>query len=253
MGEASGATAAEQRSSAADDLACRSRVLQSAVMERVLARHSAGADSKVRFFAEGLSSITNRLWMLERTTRRVVYNLQQRTWFDPLRRERQLNLRTRSRKLRGHLITQPVDHLPLIATCHPDTWIAPVHLTGIAIDERLALFPGPMSSRGLPTAWLCTDQDIVTAFCGIWEESQRQAVPISEVPGIVRLSERQVDIAALLSRGAKDATVARLLGVSPRTVTSEIGRLLDAFGVSTRWEAGMVIGRACPPRNVSRD
>jgi DNA-binding NarL/FixJ family response regulator len=71
------------------------------------------------------------------------------------------------------------------------------------------------------------------------------------VPGLVRLTERQLDIASLLSRGTKDATIARLLGVSPRTVAGDVGRILDAFGVSNRWEAGMVLGRACPPNIIT--
>lgn len=240
--------AAEHGLSAGDDLERRARALQSAVTEKVLAAQRGEiADNDLRLFAEGLPAIIDRLPVLERATGSAVYNLQQRTHFDPLRRERSLNRRARSRRLRGHLITPAADHLSLIAACHPDTWVAPVPLIGLAIDERVALFPGPLSVRGLPTAWLCRDRELVSAFCEIWEDTKRQAIPIHDVPGVVRLSERQVDVAALLSRGAKDATIARRLGVSPRTVTSDIGRLLDAFRVSTRWEAGMVIGRACPP------
>ncbi|MFR9780574.1 helix-turn-helix transcriptional regulator [Micromonospora sp. MS34] len=221
--------------------------------ERVLAaQRGETADNGLRFFAEGLSAITDRLPVLERATGSVLHNLQRRTDFDPLRRERSLNRRTRSRKIRGHMITQPADHLSLIAACHPDTWVAPVPMTGLAIDERLALFAGPLSAHGQPTAWLCSDQDLVTTFCDIWEETKRRAVPVHDAPGVVPLSERQVDVAALLCRGAKDATIARLLGVSRRTVTSDIGRIMDAFGVSTRWEAGMVIGRACPPSHTRR-
>lgn len=247
MGEATRVTPDCPGSLDRPDLARRSRVLQAAVLDRVLAAQSAGVpDDGLRLFGEGLGTIKDRLPLLERATRRSVYNLQRETLFDPLRREREPNRRSRSKGVHGHLITQPVDHLALVAACHPETWVGSVHMAGIAVDERIALFPGPPSKRGLPTAWLCTDQDLVATFCGIWEDTQRHAVPIWEFPGIIRLSERQVDIAALLSKGAKDTTIARLIGVSPRTVTSDIGRLLDAFGVSTRWEAGMVIGRASP-------
>jgi DNA-binding NarL/FixJ family response regulator len=120
-------------------------------------------------------------------------------------------------------------------------------MVGIAVDERMALFPGPPSPGGLSTAWLCTDQDLVGEFCDIWERTKRQAVPIRDVPGLVHLTERQLHIAGLLSSGTKDATIARLLGVSPRTVAGDVGRLLDAFGVSNRWEAGMMLGQASLP------
>ncbi|MEV6814629.1 helix-turn-helix transcriptional regulator [Micromonospora sp. NPDC051296] len=247
MAEATRVPAAERDSSGTETLERRSFALRSVVMDRIRAVQQLGVHDRAMMpFAEGLPAILDRLVVLERSTRSAVYNLQPQMFFDPLRRERDLNRRTRARKLKGHLIASPNDYLSLLAPCHPDTWVAPVHLMGIAIDERLALFPGPVSPGGRPTAWLCADRSLVAMFCEIWEEAKRQAVPIYDVPGLARLTERQVDIAALLARGAKDATVARLLGVSQRTVTSDIGRILDALGVSTRWEAGMIMGRACP-------
>ncbi|WP_139131425.1 helix-turn-helix transcriptional regulator [Micromonospora halophytica] len=238
---------------AADELGRRAHALRSAVIGRILdAQRSGVPDSGLRLFAEGLPAILSRLPMLESATKRVVHNLQQVIPFDPLRRERELNLRTRIRKINGHLIVAPSEHLSLVAACHPDTWVAPVRIAGLAVDERLALFPGPPSPQGLPTAWLSTDRNLIAEFCGIWEDVKRLAVPINDMPGVVRLTERQLDVAALLSRGAKDATSARLLGVSLRTVTSDIGKLMDAFGVATRWEAGMAIGRACPPGLTGR-
>ncbi len=233
-----------------DDLWRRSRALEAKIVDRLLAiEQGAGPDPTFALFGEGLQQVTSRLWRLERASQRLVQNLQRNVLFDPLRRDRELNQRMWSRKIGGHMITAPNGEMSLLAACHPDTWVAPaVHLAGLAIDERMALFTGPASSRGLATAWLCTDPDIVGEFCGIWEDTQRHAVPIYELPDITRPSERQVDIAALLSRGVKDATIARLLGVSPRTVTSDVSRLLDVFGVSTRWEAGMVIGASSLPQ-----
>ncbi|MEV0158383.1 helix-turn-helix transcriptional regulator [Micromonospora sp. NPDC050686] len=206
------------------------------------------AGGPVRLFAVGLPTILERLTLLERATSSVVYNLNSQSVFDPQRRERKPNQHTRERGLNGHLITGPSQHLSLVAAAHPDTWVAPkVQMTGIVIDERVGLFAGPPTPDGRPTAWLCRDPDLITGFCQLWWETQQQAVPIHEFPGVLPLAERQLAVAALLSRGTKDATIARRLGVSPRTVTSDVGRLLDAFGVATRWEGGIVLGRACPP------
>ncbi|MFI2652321.1 response regulator transcription factor [Micromonospora fulviviridis] len=222
--------------------------MQAAVYARITGVDPASTGGPVRLFAEGLPAIFERLKVLERATSSVVYNLAPRCRFDPQRREREPNLRSRARGLQGHMITVPMQHLSLVAAIHPDTWVAPkVEMGGIVIDERVGLFPGPPTPDGRPTAWLCRDTDVIMAFCQLWWETQQQAVPIREVPGILPLSERQLEVAALLGRGAKDATIARRLGVSPRTVTSDVGRLLDAFGVATRWEGGLVIGRACPP------
>ncbi|MEH0841708.1 helix-turn-helix transcriptional regulator [Micromonospora sp. CPCC 205711] len=248
MGDTKPETAAGPGDPGVDRLASMSRALEAAVSRRILAVRSGEAhDSQVRLFAEGLPAILDGLAMLEAATRYVVNNLQRSCAFDPSRRERLLNRRTRARKLQGHMILHPTEHLPLSAACHPDTWVAQVQGLGLAIDERLALFPGPYTGDGRPTAWLCSDPDLVAAFCELWHETKRSAVPVRDVPGLVRLTERQLDVVALLSKGAKDATISRLLGVSPRTVTSDVGKIMDAFGVATRWEAGMVIGRACPP------
>ena len=231
-----------------DELAARSWALQARVLARITAADPASTGGRLRLFAEGLPAILERLKVLERATSSVVYNLNARSVFDPQRREREPNERTRARGIRGHMITTPVQHLSLVAIAHPDTWVAPtVWTNGIVIDERVGLFSGPPTPDGRPTAWLCRDSDLVMGFCDLWWETRQRAVPIRDAPGVVPLTERQVEVAALLGRGAKDATIARRLGVSPRTVTSDIGRLLDAFGVATRWEGGMVLGRACPP------
>jgi DNA-binding CsgD family transcriptional regulator len=196
----------------------------------------------VRLFAEGLPAIISRLAALERVTRSAVYNLQPTVRFDPMRREREPNQRTRTRGVHGHLITSPSPYLALTAACHPDTWITPVLVAGLVIDERLALFAGPPSACGEPTAWLCDFPDLIEQFCDLWFDAKAAAVPIRDVPGVVPLNDRQLDVVSLLSRGMKDATVARLLGVSLRTVTSDISKILDALHVSTRWEAGMILG-----------
>ncbi|OKI60835.1 hypothetical protein A6A27_28955 [Micromonospora sp. CB01531] len=231
-----------------DEPATRARAFQAAVYARITSVDPVPTGGPVCLFAVGLPAILERLKVLERATSSVVYNLAPRCPFDPQRREREPNLRTRARGLQGHMITAPMQHLSLVGAVHPDTWVAPkVPATGIVVDERIGLFPGPPTPDGQPTAWLCRDSDLVMAFCQLWWETQQQAVPIREVPGVLPLTERQLEVAALLSRGAKDATIARRLRVSARTVTSDVGRLLDAFGVATRWEGGLVIGRACPP------
>ncbi|WP_091664677.1 helix-turn-helix transcriptional regulator [Micromonospora auratinigra] len=229
------------------DLVARSWALQNKLYRRILSADPADPDAPVRLFAEGFQQIVARLPALERATRSLVYNLTVKAVFDPLRREREPNLHTRMRGIRGHMITNPSDYLSLIAAAHPDTWVAPVRANGIAVDERLLLVPGPPTPDQRPTAWLCRDPDLVMEHCDLWWETQRQAVPIREVPGFIALTERQLEVAALLGQGAKDATIARRLGVSPRTVTYDVARLLDSFGVGTRWEGGMVLGRACPP------
>ncbi|MGC4891474.1 LuxR C-terminal-related transcriptional regulator [Micromonospora sp. DT227] len=232
-------------------LAARAGALRMTVQERILTTSIAGGeDSGLKLFAAGISAINSRLGELERATRSVVYNLQARLLFDPLRRERELDQRMAARGIQGHLLVSDrynARSMSLIAACHPDARIGPVEVSGLVVDERLALFPGPLSPQGLPTAWLCHHPDLVTELCDLWAEMNRDATPILDTPGLVRLNERQLTIVNLLSQGYKDAAIARLLGVSARTVTGDISRILDALAVGTRWEAGLLIGQVSMP------
>jgi len=90
----------------------------------------------------------------------------------------------------------------------------------------------------------------VTQICDLWSETKRLATPIRDVSGVRPLTERQLNVVSLLCMGYKDAVIARHLGVSLRTVTGDISRILDSLGVSTRWEAGIIIGRASAPGAV---
>lgn len=60
----------------------------------------------------------------------------------------------------------------------------------------------------------------------------------SEVAGIAELSPRQQQIAALLSDDAHDEAIAHVLGISVRTVRSDIAALMAALGVRSRFAAG---------------
>jgi DNA-binding NarL/FixJ family response regulator len=51
------------------------------------------------------------------------------------------------------------------------------------------------------------------------------------------------NLLTLLAAGAKDETIARQLGVSPRTVTRRVGELLDQLGARTRFHAGVLAER----------
>lgn len=51
------------------------------------------------------------------------------------------------------------------------------------------------------------------------------------------------ELLALLATGVKDEAIARDLGISVRTLGRRIGRLLDALGAKTRFQAGLQAGR----------
>ena len=63
-------------------------------------------------------------------------------------------------------------------------------------------------------------------------------------PGTPRLNGQQQVILQLWAKGQQDATIARELQVSPRTLRRIISALLRRLGVTTRFEAGVVAARA---------
>jgi DNA-binding NarL/FixJ family response regulator len=57
------------------------------------------------------------------------------------------------------------------------------------------------------------------------------------------LSSRQLAIGRLMETGAKDAAIARQVGLSLRTVQSEISALISALGARSRFQAGCLLVR----------
>jgi DNA-binding NarL/FixJ family response regulator len=65
--------------------------------------------------------------------------------------------------------------------------------------------------------------------------------------GVVRrppaLTSRQLAIGELMATGDKDAAIARQLGISLRTVRTEIGALIAGLGATSRFQAGCLLVR----------
>jgi DNA-binding NarL/FixJ family response regulator len=53
------------------------------------------------------------------------------------------------------------------------------------------------------------------------------------------LTPRQGQVVALMASGANDDAIAAALGVSVRTVRSDVAGILDALGVQSRFAAGV--------------
>lgn len=57
------------------------------------------------------------------------------------------------------------------------------------------------------------------------------------------LTTEQQAILRMLAEGATDRTMARILGVTPRTITRRLAELFDALGVESRFQAGVAAHR----------
>lgn len=77
---------------------------------------------------------------------------------------------------------------------------------------------------------------LVVLFEMLWEQSSAVLpAPVAQQPDLGLLT--------LLAAGAKDETIARQLGISPRTVTRRVAELLDQLGARTRFHAGVLAAR----------
>ncbi len=73
--------------------------------------------------------------------------------------------------------------------------------------------------------------------------SERECVPGSADADDIRLSSRQWEIIALMSRDLSDARIAEKLGISVRTVRYDISAIMAALGVRSRFAAGLRCAR----------
>jgi DNA-binding NarL/FixJ family response regulator len=62
-------------------------------------------------------------------------------------------------------------------------------------------------------------------------------------PQPVVLDRREHQLLTLLVDGHTDASAARRMNVSPRTVTNMLRGLMDRFGVNNRFQLGVVLGQ----------
>jgi DNA-binding CsgD family transcriptional regulator len=116
-------------------------------------------------------------------------------------------------------------------------------------DRRVALVAvDPLDlDRG---TWEFTDpatvESLLTLFVRQWSgatDPRRNGVPT------VVLTQREKAVVALLADGHTDATAAKHLGMSTRTLTYTLRGLMDRFGVENRFQLGLALGamRAATP------
>jgi DNA-binding MarR family transcriptional regulator len=107
------------------------------------------------------------------------------------------------------------------------------------MDRQVALLPlvlDDMVESALVVRKCALLDALVVLFELLWEQSS-PVVP-APVP-----AQPDLGLLTLLAAGAKDETIARQLGISPRTVTRRVAELLDQLGARTRFHAGVLAVR----------
>lgn len=84
-----------------------------------------------------------------------------------------------------------------------------------------------------------TEAGAPDTVCEVYELGSRRRTQAA----VKELTSRQVAIGRMMATGAKDAAIARELGLSLRTVRSEISALVAGLGAKSRFQAGCLLVR----------
>jgi DNA-binding CsgD family transcriptional regulator len=108
------------------------------------------------------------------------------------------------------------------------------------VDRRFVILQGPAIGDE-PTVMAVSEPVCLAAAWKYWHRVVDSAYPVAEEPIIdgPRLSSRQRQVMALLAKDANDETIASTLGVSVRTVRSDIAEVMRILGVRSRFAAGI--------------
>lgn len=107
------------------------------------------------------------------------------------------------------------------------------------VDRSYVLLQGPFLD-GDSTVMAVTAPECLTAAWRYWHVAVASSYPaereLAGVPG--GLTARQRQVAALLAVDTRDEAIADALGVSVRTVRSDVAQLMEVLGVRSRFAAG---------------
>lgn len=107
------------------------------------------------------------------------------------------------------------------------------------VDGRLVLLQGPVVD-GEASLMAVTSGPCLEAAWRYWERALESSYPArGSVPPPADLTPRQHQIVALLGDDLGDEAIADALGVSVRTVRSDVAAILSALGVRSRFAAGL--------------
>ncbi|MDW5330317.1 helix-turn-helix transcriptional regulator [Plantactinospora sp. KLBMP9567] len=112
----------------------------------------------------------------------------------------------------------------------------------IVMDRHTALLP--VSPEDLDHGYLEITQDaVVAALVALFQRQWETAAARQErCMARITLSERERDLLRLLAQGHTDASAARAMRISRRTVSNTLRALMDLLGVENRFQLGLAVG-----------
>lgn len=116
----------------------------------------------------------------------------------------------------------------------------------IIYDRKLAFIPKERTGKEPPGAAIVSDPTLVAYLCrsfeSVWQGSQPfdvgRTIEYQQVAEDLRMS-----ILRLMAIGVKDEVIARRLGMATRTCRRHISAIMEEIGATSRFQAGLLIGR----------
>lgn len=110
----------------------------------------------------------------------------------------------------------------------------------IVVDRKAAVMP-VNSNNSAEGAVVLTGHGTLTALCALFDSVWNGARPLNEESRAddQGLTDQQSMVVILLAEGHTDETIAKRLGVSPRTARRLASELMTRLGARSRFEAGV--------------
>ncbi|WP_052305175.1 helix-turn-helix transcriptional regulator [Stackebrandtia nassauensis] len=120
-----------------------------------------------------------------------------------------------------------------------------VPLKLLVVDGSRALLPITLEGDVSNSAVLVHPSALTTALTALFEALWAKALPIFDPVGATHgpLDPEERELLGMLASGVKDEAIARRLGISNRTVSRRVNRLLERLGAANRFQAGLQAAR----------
>ncbi len=199
-------------------------------------------DPRLRLLV-GVHAQVAELAVLQPLARHSCRITQPRYFYDPEDPGIPLVRQARARGVETELVTRrsTVQMHPLLPSLFPRALLGPVFLRSLVIDERWLVVEGPDTADGDRTSWCTELPELVEPVAELWRRTVEHCTPILPPGTPPPLTERRLDVARLVAVGESDASIARMLHLSGRTVERDVAAVISELGARNRTEAVLLM------------
>ncbi|GAA2448403.1 helix-turn-helix transcriptional regulator [Streptomyces glaucus] len=106
-----------------------------------------------------------------------------------------------------------------------------------AVIDRTTVFMAAGAEPGEAGERVFRESEVVALLAEAFEQSWASSMPVRAVVSRL-LTPQQVTALQLMNSGVKDEKIARIMDISPRTLSRLVAKAMEALGARSRFEAG---------------